>query len=1124
MTERSGFDRLTAGCTAVRRRAVLTSIALAISLAGLLVLVLSLLPAGVREGRGSLVPLGLAFLLWAGLTAAAWLARRTWLMVRPDAVAEEVDRGAGLGDGDVRVALELERRRDGPGAGLAALHRVRVSTALSRLDLAGMLPRTGPRWSRRARRSAWMGGLTLLTVAAVAWARPQPTLSAAAALGAPWRTAFPPPLPALDVRGPGGVPRGQPVTIEISAVGRDRVTLVWRAAGQVIGRRELPVSAGGDAAGRTGPIESPTRIWAEDASGLASDTLLIRPREPLLVQDLQVVVEYPAYLGRSSEAHRGQIPPLVVPEGATIRLTGESNLPIDAGALSWRPADAGPVETGRTVPLDLSGTRFAASWVPRRTGTWVWELVAAASAGEPITPGPIHVLVVPDLEPRIQLLYPAPDTTLGFERVMPLVVDVEDDIGLRQAYVRSWRSGLGEVRAERRESLSPAPAGAQRSVFRHLLDRKSEEFLPGDTLFYQIEAFDGRPSRGPTLSDVFLLRVPTFTEMRDQRAEDTEALSDAAETLEDALEALTEAAADAARLTDAEGEDSEDARFEATEEARSVLDDAERAGEQLESLEEDLQALRDELDESSLSDPALEEQLRRLAERYEELAEQGLADRIAELAEALRDLDPEAVRAALEDLARDSEELREQLDQTLGLLEQAALEQAMQSAQANADELAEAQRDLAQETDAASFQEEQQSLAERTEQLAERLAELEENLAAADRQTAADSAAAAGERTEEALDNMAAAQSEAAQSEAAQGEQGEVSQGQKSAAEQAAEALEQAASALGSAQQDMNGESGEAAAQTLGRARSEALALAEEEGRLADATRGEDTAEPEAWRAEQGAVRQGLENLLERLSDAGNEAAMLDQRTGAAAGQAAEQMDRLLQRLAEDGARRLPSRAEAESIQESLNELTQHLMASEQAAQAAQQQSAGQDAAQQMSQLAQQQQAVTQETSSLLMPGPKPAGQERRQEEIARRQEEIAEELGQLEDPEDDLLGRPEELAAEAAELARDLELQGPTQETLERQRQLFQRMLDAGRSLEDEDLDPEQRESEAATAGPRAPPEIDPDLIRGRRFPLPSEALLRDLPIFYRAMIFEYFDRLNRSGTGVAGAARRDP
>ncbi|MCZ0933817.1 MAG: hypothetical protein OXJ54_01415 [Gemmatimonadetes bacterium] len=1120
MSDGFGFERLAAACAAARARAAGTAAASAIALGGALILVLSLLPVSAREGRGSLVPLALALVLWAGLVGLAWIARRVWQALHPHAVAGEADAAAGLGAGDVRSAIELERAGAAGGAGLAALHRARVSEALGKAASRGLLPVTGPGWKRRIRRSSTAVALVLLAISVAALLRPQPTFSAAAALGAPWRTAFPAPLPPLGLTGVTGVPRGDAAVVSISATGRDRVDLVWRAAGRAPERTLLEVSAAGSAQGRTGPIISPTAVWVEDREGFTSDTLRVRPLEPLLVQDLQLTVEFPAYLGRGSERYRGRIPPLVAPEGTRLRLSGETNLPLDGGALAWQPGDDEPGEAAARIPLDIAGTQFAVSWIPERTGAWAWELRAESSLGAPILPDPIRVLVVPDLQPRIHLLYPAPDTTLGYERVMPVIVDIEDDIGLRRAFVRSWRSGLGSENAERREVLSPDPAGAERAVFRHLLDRSAESFLPGDTLFYRFEAFDGHPARGPALSDVFLLRVPTFTDIRDRRAEQTEALSEDAQALEERLEALAEAAADAARQTDAEGDDSEDVRFEATEEARSVLDEGQRAEEELAGIEEQIEALQDELEASPLSDPALQEQLERLAERYRELTESGLEEQIEALAEALRELDPEAVREALEQLSDDYESLREQVDQTLGMLEQAALEQAMKSAQANADELAREQREVAGEEDAEAFREGQDSLVEQAEALAERLAELEEELAAADREAAADSARAAGERTQEALGKMADAQSGA---ESPSGEPGEVGETERQAAEEAAEALEQAAGALGSAQREMSGEQGEAAVESLARARGEALALAEEEGRLSEATRGENTVDPASWRARQGAVRQGLENLVERLSEAGNEAAMLDQRTGAAAGEAAERMDQLLDRLAADGARRLPSRAEVEGIQESLNSLARHLLASEEAARAAGEQSAGQDAADQMNQLAQQQQAVTQETSSLLMPGPRPSGEERRREEIARRQEDVAEELGEVEDPEGDLLGRPEEMAEEAAELAQQLELEGPTQETLERQRQLFRRMLDAGRSLEDEDLDPNERESREATAPPGIPPPIDPELLRGRRYPAPSEVLLRELPLFYRSLIFEYFDRLNRVPPADA-PDRREP
>lgn len=1125
MTERRGLDRFVRACAAVRGRLTATAIAGSFAIVTFTILALSALPPSLREGRGSLTPLLTAVGVLVALAVAVVLTGRGRGRLQPGLLGNEADAAVGLGAGDLRGAIELQPEHGGSSNALARLHVRRVAGRLDGMSTDELLPQTGRLWARRLRVTISTAGFACVVLAVSALVRPEPTLSAARSLSTPWRTAFPTALPPLSLLVVGPVSRGDAAQVEISAPGRSRVVLLWRPAGEPTERRDFTLDTAGGASGSTALILSPTRVWIEDAAGRSSDTALVRPLDPLLVQDLQVRVEYPAYLGRGSETHRGQIPPLVIPEGTRLFVSGEANLPLDAGWLRWSPGEGQVLEEGRVpeeaprVPLALDGARFGVTLMPKRSGAWIWSLQAADAVDDPLLPDPLLVIVVRDVAPSVQLLYPAPDTILGSGRVMPIIVEVEDDIGLRAVILRSWQSGLGERRAERSEALTPRPDGARRAVFRHLIDRSEALLLPGDTLFYRFEAFDGHPTRGPGISDVFMLRIPTFTEIVDARAAEIGDLADAAAELQEAVDRLAAAAADAARRGEA-GEEEGEASFEATEEARAVLENAERANEGLSELESETEALRRELAESPLGDEELARQLELLAERYQELVRDGLDRRIEELTEALENLDPEAVREALEQLSADSDWLRAQLEQTLGLIERAALDQDMKSAQANAEDLAEAERALAESEgrDPDDWADEQQRLADQAERLSDALDDLEARLDESGQEAAADSAEVARKRTDEATQSMEAAVGASSRA----GEQGSPEQSRQAASE-AADAMEQAARALGTARQDLERGGQAAASESLGRARAEALSLAEEEGLLAEATRGEVLRDPEAWRARQAAVRQGLENMLDRLSESGSEAAMLDQQTGAVAGEVIQRMDRLLERLAEDGARRLPSRAEAERVHDALNDLAMRLLASERAARAAQEQAQGGDAVEQLASLARQQGAITQETSSLLVPGPKPSGQERTRD-VTARQEEVAEQLRDLQDPEGELLGRTEELAREAEELARQLAESGPTQETLERQRRLFQRMLDAGRSLEDEDLDPNRRESRTGAARSRSSPEIDPDVLRGRRFPLPSDALLRDLPIFYRPLIFEYFDRLNRprGNAGRSGTSGR--
>jgi hypothetical protein len=103
------------------------------------------------------------------------------------------------------------------------------------------------------------------------------------------------------------------------------------------------------------------------------------------------------------------------------------------------------------------------------------------------------------------------------------------------------------------------------------------------------------------------------------------------------------------------------------------------------------------------------------------------------------------------------------------------------------------------------------------------------------------------------------------------------------------------------------------------------------------------------------------------------------------------------------------------------------------------------------------------------------------------------------------------ELAQEARELSRTLEQGRLNPETVERQQRLFRRMLDAGRSLEGEERDEEkERQSEDAKPGDLARPgAVDPRLLRGPEFPLPSWEELQRLSPDDRRRVLDYFRRL---------------
>ena len=136
--------------------------------------------------------------------------------------------------------------------------------------------------------------------------------------------------------------------------------------------------------------------------------------------------------------------------------------------------------------------------------------------------------------------------------------------------------------------------------------------------------------------------------------------------------------------------------------------------------------------------------------------------------------------------------------------------------------------------------------------------------------------------------------------------------------------------------------------------------------------------------------------------------------------------------------------------------------------------------------------------------------------QIAREQQALADALQRL-GQEEGAPGDPEELAEEAGELARELDQGRLDPQTLERLEKLFHRLLDAGRTLEGEEPDPEKdRISETARAQDPRVPVTDPNAIRsGVRYRYPTWEELKGLSPDERRLVLDYFRRLNNAGRG---------
>lgn len=1106
----------------LRTRALVAAGVWTLSSIGLLLLAAWLVAGPEGWIQGSDVPLvldGVALALFGG---AFHLVRRgtdRWFADAP--LSASVERAAGVEHGLVRGSLELARTV--PAGVSSSLVEHAAKRTLSRLAggssvLSGPLGSRVGRWTRRGSVALTLIAVLLGVVAVVSPARAADVWGG---MVTPFRVAADPVLePIVVTPGSVEVPRGADVEVRVRAPGRRAAELAWQAAGDIVRRETLTLRSGVG----TKVFESVTAALeysVRTPDGARSETYRIAPVDPLFVSDLTVSVSYPPHTGLSPEEYRGTVPPLRLPAGTRLDIEGRASRPL---------SDAGLVDpTGeRVLSLSTRETEFSGSWRPRTGGRFEWTFRDAEGGASELRPDPVELTVLPDSAPTVSIPLPGRDTILPLTLRQPLIVEARDDYGLDRLELVAYRVTMFG------DSLEPVVqsadlGGTRAALARPLLDVTAWGLLPGDRVHYFARAIDNAPDARTASSRVYELRMPGSAELRRAAQEELEDVSERLEELSDEARRQAEETRDLERIAGAQQEEATprprrrnerpEMAFEEREELRKAIEDQEELTDRVDSLRAELEALEETLREAGEADPQLREDLEELQELLSRMAGDELRDRLDDLSDALERQDEAGARESLRDLASEQEDFQERLERSLERFRRAAVEQDLRATEGEMEEVAiqeAALADAMREGDDPQLRAEQQErLADRTDSIRAGVEELEERLRSLGEDEMADAVKAAGERAADAREGM-----EEARAQAERGENQEAGE----TADAAAEEMQDAAKQLDQAQQQQAQQESQATVEALRRAADDALSLARRQSQLGREMRGAGRDRLNDMRADEASLLQGVRNLAESLQEASDGESDGGRDLSAQTGRAMESLQRAIDALQNARGTTPAPAAAAEAAVDDLNQLA--LMALAGADQMGQQgQGQGQSSEQvseEMEQLAQQQGDLVNQAGQLT---PLQLGAEALREQIeqlAGGQQSIADDLDQLarqERAQEETLGDLDQLADEAEALARQLAGGRLTPDVRRRQERLFHRLLDAGRSLENDDEISDQRESETASAFERG--EVVPlgaDQMGGLRYPLPDASAMQRLSPAIRQLVIQYFERLNRDRAGASG------
>ncbi|PID95016.1 MAG: hypothetical protein CSA95_01685 [Bacteroidetes bacterium] len=270
------------------------------------------------------------------------------------------------------------------------------------------------------------------------------------------------------------------------------------------------------------------------------------------------------------------------------------------------------------------------------------------------------------------------------------------------------------------EEVSILPGQSSQSFF-HSFNPEQLVMLPGDRLSYYFEVCDNDPIHGYKCvqSARYLYELPSMEEVEEMAEASEDAL------LEDMNEALMETRSIRKELEELSKSMLENAEvtWEEQQKISALMERQQDLQEEMKTLMEQQQAMSEQELEYKDFDPALLEKQQEVQALFEELMSDELKSLFEEVQELMEEMDKERMSEMLDEMQLSNEELEEELDRTLEMFKKLEVEKDLSDYTDKLEQLAEEQRQNAQETERAQGDSLQDAL-KKQEELNERFEEL----------------------------------------------------------------------------------------------------------------------------------------------------------------------------------------------------------------------------------------------------------------------------------------------------------------------------------------------------------------------------------------------------------------
>ncbi len=487
-----------------------------------------------------------------------------------------------------------------------------------------------------------------------------------------------------------------------------------RGSPQAAWQGEEVVVAGADSLRYAFPqVQRSFQMRVEAGDGV-SPTVEIGVVDPPAVERLRLHLRYPEY---------SQLPDRVEDDGGDIQALVGTQIAFEIAASKALSSAELAVGDSLRLPARVEGDKAFVELSLERSGSYRVQLrdLQGIVNRDPID---YALRAVVDQPPTVAITDPGRDVDLPDNRQVQLAVEASDDFGVAKLEL-VYQVNEGP---ERRVRLN---AAVDRQVrVPHLWDVSNVQLLPEDRIYYAVEAFDNDAVSGAksARSERYALRLASLRELYDES-------SDVLEERLEAMEALAEEGRDAREYLEEVRREvlrKEELSWESQRELEATLEREGERSRQLEEVAAELEEGSKALEQNGLGNRDILDKLEEIRQLMADVAAPELQDALRQLQQAAEDPDPQALADALKRFSEDQDAFQQRLDRTIDLLKQVRAEQQFEAVARQAQELAERQQEInreLQQGDAGMRQQMQQGALRRdSDSLQQALQELAESL------------------------------------------------------------------------------------------------------------------------------------------------------------------------------------------------------------------------------------------------------------------------------------------------------------------------------------------------------------------------------------------------------------